>query len=170
MWRHEHEAGCRAWTQMMNIASLVWNWHVHEWDGSNLLIRHRLAVFAASLRVASSSNWVSTAALGIWTYLTTEPLMKQFLTAIIWGWRSWSRTLMFSSLRFKNWSTLAKVPWMARSFFSSMVTSWPVRVLKTEKINILARFDDGRQPGWWGPKVVQVTLGSQLILHSSLAN
>ena len=34
------------------------------------------------LRVASSNNCVSTAPVGICTYLTTDPLMKQFLMAI----------------------------------------------------------------------------------------
>ena len=33
------------------------------------------------LRVASSSNAVSTADAGRWTYLTTDPRMKTFFTA-----------------------------------------------------------------------------------------
>lgn len=35
---------------------------------------------AASFRAASCSNCVSTSSPGNWTYLTTDPLMKQFLT------------------------------------------------------------------------------------------
>jgi len=37
------------------------------------------------LLVASSSNGISTAVAGRWTYLTTEPRMKTFLTALCEG-------------------------------------------------------------------------------------
>ena len=73
----------------------------------------------------------------------------------MWGCRSWSRTVMLSSLMFKNlckefgmrrlllcrddvetdWSTDLSVPLMWRSFLSSTVTSWSVSVLKTEKMS-----------------------------------
>lgn len=74
---------------------------------------------------------------------------------------------MLSSLRFKNlcirgmifsglleessgspfvahWSTLARVPWIARSFLSSTVTSCPVRVLKTLKMSCERRTREDR--------------------------
>ena len=52
------------------------------------------------------------------------------------GYRASSSTLISSSLKFRNWSTLFNVPWIAKSFFSSTVTVCPVNVLNAEHINL----------------------------------
>lgn len=61
--------------------------------------------------------------------------MKTDLTAAMCGCAASLRTEMSSSLKLRNWSTLLRVPRMARSFLSSMVTVWSVKVLKAEKIS-----------------------------------
>ncbi|KAK4131708.1 DRMBL-domain-containing protein [Trichocladium antarcticum] len=71
------------------------------------------------LLVASSSSGVSTALAGRCTYLTTEPRMKTFLTALCEG-----------PLMLRYWSTLLRTPRIWMSFLSSTVTSWSMSVLK----------------------------------------
>eukprot|EP00929_Paragymnodinium_shiwhaense_P109999 TRINITY_DN76662_c0_g1_i1.p1 TRINITY_DN76662_c0_g1~~TRINITY_DN76662_c0_g1_i1.p1 ORF type:complete len:108 (+),score=11.14 TRINITY_DN76662_c0_g1_i1:107-430(+) len=63
---------------------------------------HLPEICLASRRQPSCSNSVSTSCDGRWTYLTTEPRMKQFLTESKWGYLSGSLTLTFANLRFRN--------------------------------------------------------------------
>ena len=65
-------------------------------------------------------------------YLTTDPLMKQFLTESMCGYFSGSVTETSVSLMLRYWSTECRVPQMERSFFSSTTTSFPTRDLKNE--------------------------------------
>jgi hypothetical protein len=67
------------------------------------------------LRVASSSNCVSTAPVGICTYLTTDPLIKQFLIAICIIQQRYhiSTTSAFASL----FACLGKTNHMRESFW-----------------------------------------------------
>ena len=66
------------------------------------------------------------------SYLTTDPLMKQFLTESMCGYFSGSVTETSVSLMLRYWSTEWRVPQMERSFFSSTTTSLPTRDLKNE--------------------------------------
>ena len=65
-------------------------------------------------------------------HLTTDPLMKQFLTESMCGYFSGSVTETSVSLMLRYWSTEWRVPQMERSFFSSTTTSLPTRDLKNE--------------------------------------
>ena len=108
-------------------------------------IQRRFCVFLPLL-VASSNKGVSTDAAGRWTYLTTLPLMKTFLTELysngvlrqrpcsllyplavschtMWGYLRSSITVISSSLMLRYWSTLFRVPRIEISFLSSTVTS-----------------------------------------------
>ncbi len=88
---------------------------------------------AFSFRAASCRSSVSTYSGGIWIYLTTLPLTKQFCKATSCGYFSGLTIFTLSSLTFKYWSTLWSVPVRTTSFFSSTAISLPTRVLKKEK-------------------------------------
>lgn len=92
---------------------------------------------ASSFRHESASSCVSTWSDGSWTYLTTEPRMKQFFTETMCGKRSGSDTVMSVSFMLRYWSTECSVPQMLRSFLSSMTTSLPTSDLKKEKKSII---------------------------------
>lgn len=71
------------------------------------------------------------------SYLTAEPLIKQFFIDASCGWASELTTAMFFSLMFRYWSTDSNTPVITTSFLSSMATSLPTSVLKKEK-NIIS--------------------------------
>ena len=48
---------------------------------------------------------------------------------------------MLSILKLRNWSTDLRVPWIARSFLSSIVTCCPVSVLNAEKMSWIQESD-----------------------------
>lgn len=45
-----------------------------------IIAKSYLVATVASFRAASCNNWVSTSSPGSWTYRTTDPRIKQFLT------------------------------------------------------------------------------------------
>lgn len=99
----------------------------------NMPVFYHLCLFwAASLRAASCSSWVSHSSAGSWTYRTTDPRIKQFFTDNIWGYLSGSVTVMSVNFMFRNWSTECRVPQILRSFFNSTTTSFPTSDLKKE--------------------------------------
>merc|ERR1719208_215331 len=109
-----------------------WNMVMRRGNCLQIILIDYCLLPAASFLVASCINWVSTSSPGSWTYLTTLPLMKQFLTLSMWGYLSGSVTLMSVSLMLRYWSTECRVPQMERSFLSSTTTSLPTRDLKNE--------------------------------------
>ena len=86
--------------------------------------------YRASLRAASCKFSVSTSAGFIITNRTTLPRMNKESTVASCGNRSLSKTWTFSSLMLSHWSTECRMPFTAKSFFSSTVTSLPTSVLK----------------------------------------
>lgn len=85
----------------------------------------------ASFLAASCKSCVSTSSPGSWTYLTTDPLMKQFFTdnwkknyftkdrniywkITMWGYFSVSVTLISVSFMLRYWSTECRVPQMLK--------------------------------------------------------
>lgn len=66
---------------------------------------------------------------------TEESKFKTDTIDTMCGYFSWSTTLVFSSFMLRYWSTECSVPLIARSFFSSTVTSLPTNSLKYEKNN-----------------------------------
>lgn len=78
-------------------------------------------------------------------YRMTDPRMKQFFKAANWGNCCGLSMEIAVSLTFKYWSTEISDPVILTPFLSSMVSCWPIRVLKKEK-NIMAECLVMR---WW---------------------
>ena len=84
----------------------------------------------ASRLVASCKRSTSIASDGSWTYLTTDPRIKQLRADLRCGYCSSSTTLVSFSFMLRYWSTDTRTPETARLFFSStmicasMVWGW----------------------------------------------